>query len=97
MSLSYHNSSELKESKPSVELRLFVFDEPYIWRRESSKRGQSGQNGLQRRMGSQIPQNQSWREYMYKEQCLKKKVLKGQFSQKWKFVINLFSFGPYKM
>ncbi len=30
VSSSYYDSSELQESKPSVELRLFVFDEPYV-------------------------------------------------------------------
>ena len=58
--VSYHYGGELQEGEAPIELRLFVLDEANVGGRQRGEGGQRRQDGLQRGVRPQVPQDQSW-------------------------------------
>lgn len=55
--IPYHDGGELHEGESTIQLRLFIFNEPNVGGRESSERRQRRQNGLQRGVRTEIPED----------------------------------------
>lgn len=53
----YHDGGELNEGESTIQLCLFVFNEPNVGGRESGERCQRRQNGLQCGVRTKIPED----------------------------------------